>query len=224
MPPRDPEPTPRPALWPFWAAFAGFALAGFCFGVWAGTRRPERVAVVQAPDQPDPKAEARADPKPEPKAEPPAGGPKAAAPPKAEPPSAPEPDPEPEPPPAKPPEPKKPEPKKPEAKKPADPKKPEPKKGTAPAVTFARDVQPVFRAHCLNCHGGVGSPKGGLDLRTRASTLKGGDNGPGVKPGDPDASPVWTMIADGSMPPDGKPRPSDKEKKAIRDWIEGGAR
>ncbi|MBX9583265.1 MAG: hypothetical protein K2X87_23430 [Gemmataceae bacterium] len=232
MPP-TPEPTSRPGLWPAWAAFAGLALAGFCFGVWAGTQRPERVAVAQPPsqDKSEPKGEAKPDPKPQPKQDPPEKQPKA-APPKAAPPADPEPDepaPKPEtPPPAKPPEPKPADPKPPEKKpdepKKAEPKKPEPKKGSAPAVTFAKDVQPVVRSHCLNCHGGVGAPKGGLDLRNRAAALKGGDSGPGVKPGEPDASPVWQQIDGEMMPPEGKPRLSEKEKKVIRDWIEGGAK
>lgn len=222
-----------PVPWTAWSALAVLALVGFCFGVWAGTQKPERVTGAQAtPPRDDPapskteptKADAPADPKPTPTVkEPDRPAPKkeaaglAGAKPAADP---------------KPPEPKKTEPKKPEEKKP-EPKKPEPKKvepkkpdpkPSAPAPTFARDVVPVFRVHCLNCHGGVGVPKGGLDLRTLAATLKGGDGGPGVKANDPDGSPVWQQIEGGMMPPDGKPRLTEKEKKVVRDWIAGGAK
>ncbi|MBX9627507.1 MAG: hypothetical protein K2X82_27145 [Gemmataceae bacterium] len=205
--PRTDSPSPA-APWLAWVAYAGLVLGGLCFGVWAGTQKPERAVEVAAapaaPAKPEPKSEPKAEPPPKPDAtDPPA---------KAEPkkPEAKKSAPEPKPP-AKPPEPKKPE-----------PKKPEPKP-TAPAVTFAKDVLPVFRTNCLSCHGGMGEPKGGLDLRTLAATLKGGDSGPGVKPGEPDASPVWVSIADGSMPKGGK-KMAEKDKEVVRAWIEAGAK
>src|SRR5262245_30362868 len=43
--------------------------------------------------------------------------------------------------------------------------------------SFERDVLPTLRAHCLKCHGD-GARKGGLDLRTLASLLRGSSNGP----------------------------------------------
>lgn len=227
----SPAVPPGPGLG--WALFGGLALVGFCFGVWAGTQKPERVAQAPTPatakDDPTPpkpepvKADAPAETKSAPAvlepdkpaakkepARPPGAKPAADPKPPAKPAEAMEADP-------KPPEPKKPEPKKPEPKK-VDPKP------SAPAPTFAKDIAPVFRSHCQNCHGGVGSPKGGLDLRTLAAAVKGGDGGPGVKPGEPDASPVWVSIADDSMPPAGKPRLTEKEKKLVREWIAGGAK
>ena len=109
------------------------------------------------------------------------------------------------------------------AKKP-DPKpevkKPEPKSG-APA--FAK-VSAVFKDKCVLCHGGVGNPKGGLDLRTLASVTKGGDSGPAVKPGDLAGSPLWDSIDSGQMPPPKKEPLTAAEKNLIRDWIAGGAK
>jgi hypothetical protein len=52
---------------------------------------------------------------------------------------------------------------------------------------FERHVRPILVEHCQKCHG----PKkqmGGLRLDSRKSLLAGGDNGPVVEPGNPDAS------------------------------------
>ncbi|MBM3982198.1 MAG: hypothetical protein FJ304_18425 [Planctomycetes bacterium] len=50
----------------------------------------------------------------------------------------------------------------------------------AAAATFERDVLPILSSHCLPCHGGI-HQRGGLDLRTAASALAGGESGK-VKP------------------------------------------
>ncbi|HEU0011733.1 MAG TPA: c-type cytochrome domain-containing protein, partial [Verrucomicrobiae bacterium] len=46
----------------------------------------------------------------------------------------------------------------------------------ARAVEFQRDIQPIFAASCVKCHG-RGKAKGGFKLDTRESFLKGGDSG-----------------------------------------------
>ena len=43
-------------------------------------------------------------------------------------------------------------------------------------VDFARDVQPLFNAACVKCHG-KGKSKGGFSLETRTAFLQGGDSG-----------------------------------------------
>ena len=53
--------------------------------------------------------------------------------------------------------------------------------GASPAraatVDFAKEIQPVFEANCVKCHGPARSENGlRLDLKTEA--LKGGDHGP----------------------------------------------
>ena len=47
------------------------------------------------------------------------------------------------------------------------------------------DVIPLMWMHCAPCHGSH-LQEGGLDLRTRASMLKGGKSGPGIVPGKPE--------------------------------------
>src|ERR1041385_8961972 len=53
---------------------------------------------------------------------------------------------------------------------------------SAPEVDFARDVEPIFRAHCYQCHGG-GQSQGGLRLDSRAMLVQGGANGTAIVPG-----------------------------------------
>lgn len=108
-------------------------------------------------------------------------------------------------------------------------KKPEPKPAVkkpevmANAPTFTR-VSAVFKDKCTLCHGDVGNPKGGLDLRTLAAVVKGGDSGPAVKPTDLAGSPLWDSIESGQMPPPKKEPLTADEKTLIREWILGGAK
>ena len=57
----------------------------------------------------------------------------------------------------------------------------------AQAVSFTRDVLPILSNRCLKCHGAT-IQLSGLDLRTRAGMLAGGKHGPGVVPGNAEAS------------------------------------
>ena len=43
--------------------------------------------------------------------------------------------------------------------------------GQAPAVDFARDIQPILQDHCYDCHGAK-KTKNGLRLDLRAAALK----------------------------------------------------
>jgi hypothetical protein len=90
----------------------------------------------------------------------------------------------------------------------------------APAPSFERDVLPILTSNCLGCHGGL-RQKGNLDLRTIPLMLKGGENGPAVKSGDPNASQIWKSIAENEMPK-GKSPLSEKEKETIKAWIAAG--
>ncbi len=95
-------------------------------------------------------------------------------------------------------------------------------KGTD-APTFERDVRPIFKAHCFQCHGEEGVKEGGLDVRLRRGLLQGGDSGPVIVPGDSDASDLLTLVSRGDMPRKAK-RLKDSEIETIRRWIESGAR
>lgn len=209
----DLEPVEGGGKWIGWTVYVVLALIAFCFGAWAGNQKPKTIEVVKTvPEKP---AETKPEPKnaPEPKKEP-----VAVVTPKAPEIKTPEP---------KMPETKSPEPKMPETKtpepKPPEPKPPEPKL-VVKAVAFDKEVLPVFRSKCLNCHGAVGKPKGDLDLRTLAGIAKGGENGAALKPGDLKNSLIWASIEDGAMPPAGKEQLTEAEKTLIKDWILSGGK
>ncbi len=88
-----------------------------------------------------------------------------------------------------------------------------------PKTIFARDVQPVLKAHCVSCHAGT-SPAGGLDLSQPKAMLRA------VAKGDPDGSLLLRRIRglDGlpAMPKGFGPL-LPKEIAAIHDWIAEGA-
>jgi mono/diheme cytochrome c family protein len=90
------------------------------------------------------------------------------------------------------------------------------------ALTFEKDIRPIFQAKCVNCHGG-NKRKGGLDLRTVAALLKGGDTGPSINRQNPEQSALWEAVANNQMPP-GKTKLTDAEKKKLHDWLLGGAK
>src|SRR5690349_12385727 len=78
------------------------------------------------------------------------------------------------------------------------------------ASRFEADVLPILRAKCLRCHGEK-VRKAGLDLRTAAGALKGGDGGPAVVPGSPEKSLLHEKVHGGEMPP-GKEGPLGKDE------------
>jgi hypothetical protein len=91
---------------------------------------------------------------------------------------------------------------------------------------FEREVRPLLAEHCFECHGPeVKRAKGGLRFDSRRSLLEGGDSGPAIAPGDPDASLLLRAVSwtdsDLEMPPDER-LPEDAIAK-LRRWIENGA-
>jgi Protein of unknown function (DUF1553)/Protein of unknown function (DUF1549)/Planctomycete cytochrome C len=88
-------------------------------------------------------------------------------------------------------------------------------------LSFEKTVLPIFAAKCLRCHGDK-RQKGGLDLRSKAALLKGGENGAALKPGSLKDSILWEKIRTDAMP-EGDVKLSAAEKDVIRRWIEAGA-
>jgi hypothetical protein len=85
----------------------------------------------------------------------------------------------------------------------------------------------VLHVKCLVCHGKQDT-KGGLDLRTRASLLKGGKSGPAIILGKPEESLLIKRIADGHPTPEMqneyfvRPVTTDEVEK-LSNWIAAGA-
>ena len=98
------------------------------------------------------------------------------------------------------------------------------KPAAAPAtssVSFSKDILPLFQKNCTRCHGG-GSPRAGLSLENNASAMKGSVNGPVIVAGNPDKSPVYSLVKSGVMPFGGGKLP-DADAQKIFDWIRAGA-
>lgn len=94
--------------------------------------------------------------------------------------------------------------------------------GSASAtVSFVNDIQPIFNARCIKCHG-VERVKEGLDLQTYENIMAGSRNGSVVEPGNADGSYLVELIIKGKMPNRGEPVPP-AELQLIQDWINQGA-
>lgn len=89
--------------------------------------------------------------------------------------------------------------------------------------TFEKDIRPILKAHCFDCHGEGEKLKGGLDLRLRRLMLKGGDEGPVIVPGKPEKSLLFKMVHSGEMPKREK-KLTAEQVVMIKQWIAGGAK
>ena len=87
----------------------------------------------------------------------------------------------------------------------------------------ARLAYDVLKKHCIECHGE--SRKGGLDLRTHATLIKGSASGRVVVPHEPDKSKLFLLAShadpDEVMPPK-KPKIPNDDIEILRQWIEDG--
>src|SRR2546423_9839883 len=95
--------------------------------------------------------------------------------------------------------------------------------GGSPGLTFEKDIRPILKEHCFDCHGEGDKLRGGLDLRLRRLMLKGGDDGPVIVPGRPEKSLLFKMVHEGEMPKRGK-KLTPQEVGLIRGWIADGAK
>ena len=91
---------------------------------------------------------------------------------------------------------------------------------SAQPSVFASKVQPLLVGKCLSCHSGE-KPKGGLDLSTRASLLKGGDAGPAVDLARAETSLLLQRLRSGEMPP--KNPLAAEQIAVIGEWLARGA-
>ncbi|MDR3634595.1 MAG: DUF1549 domain-containing protein [Isosphaeraceae bacterium] len=88
---------------------------------------------------------------------------------------------------------------------------------------FESKVRPLLANHCQGCHGPE-KQKAGLRLDSRAALARGGDSGPVVQPGNPEASRLIEAVrygGDVQMPP--KRKLADAEIDVLSQWIKMGA-
>src|SRR5258706_10128747 len=92
-------------------------------------------------------------------------------------------------------------------------------------VNFSRDVQPVFKSACYQCHGPE-KQKGKLRVDAKAIALHGGKSGKSIVPGNAQQSELFKRI---TSKDDDERMPQDREALTaeqiaiIRAWIEQGA-
>ena len=91
------------------------------------------------------------------------------------------------------------------------------------AIDFQRDVQPIFREHCVTCHGPT-QQFGGLRLDRRADALRGGTQ-TDIGPGNADGSRLYHRLVGTAfgqqMPPTGPL--TFEQTEIVRQWIDEGA-
>ncbi len=103
----------------------------------------------------------------------------------------------------------------------------DPKSFIAASEVNQHDIQPIMLLRCTVCHGNR-RQEGGLDLRTKASMLKGGASGPAIILGKPEESLIIKRMAAEEMPPRDKLLPSGvkvmpgNEVDLLKRWIELG--
>ena len=102
-------------------------------------------------------------------------------------------------------------------------------------VDFVKDIQPIFAASCVTCHGADPKgkkPKGKFDMTTVKSALAGGDNTKDLVPGKAEESLVYTTLLgpvgkgddEISKMPYKKDALTKEEIELIKNWINQGAK
>src|SRR6185436_8672682 len=99
--------------------------------------------------------------------------------------------------------------------------------GADGAAFFQREIEPLLREHCYDCHShAAGKMKGGLNLDSRSGWAEGGDGGPAVIPGKPGESLLLKAVRHADpelkMPPK-KPKLADADIAKLERWVALGA-
>ncbi len=91
-------------------------------------------------------------------------------------------------------------------------------------IDFKNEVKPIFEASCVRCHG-RGRTKGGFQLDTRETLLKGGDSGAAIVSGKSDESYLIALVAgvdpDSVMPKKGT-KLTSAQVGVLRAWVDQG--
>ena len=100
-----------------------------------------------------------------------------------------------------------------------------PRVSAADKVDFNKDVAPILKATCVECHNPK-KVKGKLRLDNKADAMKGGKEGKDIVPGKAEESLMYKLLVDkdpdNRMPQDKDPLPADQIEK-IKNWINQGA-
>ena len=111
--------------------------------------------------------------------------------------------------------------------------------GCEKPVSFKKDIQPVLKQNCLQCHDGKGegSTASGFSVQSYDSVMQGTKYGPVVVPGSAVGSTLYRIVTPGvdpsiQMPPqheeslaEGRGKPlDDVEIRNLELWIDQGAK
>lgn len=91
-------------------------------------------------------------------------------------------------------------------------------------LTFDDDIAPMLREKCGNCHN-PDKKSSGLIVTNYQKLMEGGAGGVCVKPGDPDNSTLYTVVAHKAEPfmPPRSPKLPDEYANKLQQWILEGA-
>jgi hypothetical protein len=94
----------------------------------------------------------------------------------------------------------------------------------AKKVTYDDQVLPILRDSCVACHN-PDKARAGLVVNNYTKLMEGGSSGAVVKPGDPDGSRLFLLVAHKQEPymPPKAPMIAAEQVETIRQWIAGGA-
>src|SRR3954469_8171462 len=98
---------------------------------------------------------------------------------------------------------------------------------SAAPVDYVQEVKPLLTEQCYRCHG-ASQQKSGLRMDTVTFALKGGENGPALKPGK-SADSLIVKLLKGTHPdlarmPYKKPALSEAQIALLERWIEEGGK
>jgi hypothetical protein len=102
-------------------------------------------------------------------------------------------------------------------------------RATAQEPDFKKDIAPILEGSCVKCHNDK-KAKGKLNMATKETFMKGGEDGKIVEPGKPDTSKIIKVLLlpeddDDAMPPKDKAtRPSKAQIESLKKWIAAGAK
>lgn len=102
----------------------------------------------------------------------------------------------------------------------------QPKKVPIEKVDFVRDIQPILRDNCYECHAGS-TEEGSLNLGIHARAMEGGDSGEVILPGKSQESLLLQLVSGAEkgrlMPPEGNSPLTKEQITLLRTWIDQGA-
>ena len=94
---------------------------------------------------------------------------------------------------------------------------------------FKKDIAPLLEASCIKCHNET-KAKGKLNMSTKETFLKGGEDGKIIDTAKPaDSTMIKVLLLppedDEAMPPQDKaPRPTAAQIETLKKWIAAGAK